>query len=149
MRHETIGTIRRALMMPFACKWNSWVRTATAMLGCLALLIGCNFTEGLAAASSTLKELEPGFDKFAWDVKDKVKKAIVKVDQKRWICESKLPAVNVKKCMGPWWLIDRDLAPKMRRVVEKLPDGAGLGPEALDAVYEAVGLLAKIDGLRG
>lgn len=130
---------------------GAWLKSWLARLGIVAVLLapaGCNFTEGLAAASSTLRDLEPGFEKFAVVVRIEARKTIVKAEKQRFLCEHKRPAVDIKRCMGIWWIVDRKFSPKLRGVIEKLPAGAQLGPEALDAAREGVELLAAIDGLR-
>lgn len=33
LTNAQVGKLRRALFMPFNCRWNSWVRQLTAYLG--------------------------------------------------------------------------------------------------------------------
>ena len=33
LKHETIGKLRRRLMVPWDSRWNAWVRDLTAKLG--------------------------------------------------------------------------------------------------------------------
>ena len=130
---------------------GAWAKPWLArMTACVLLFVvsACTFTEGLAAASSTLRGMDDGFDRFAAVVRIEAKRVVINADKHRFMCEHKEPPVNIKKCMGMWWVVDRKFSPKLRRVVEKLPAGAALGPEALDAVAEGVELLAAIDGLR-
>ena len=46
-----------------AVKAKPWLSKLTMVA--LLCLPACNFTEGLAATSKTLRDLEPGFDRFA------------------------------------------------------------------------------------
>lgn len=33
LNNRQVGLLRRALMLPFNCRWNGWVRGLTAYLG--------------------------------------------------------------------------------------------------------------------
>lgn len=56
---KQVGRIRRALFVPWKSRWNSWVRSITALFGCVALSVtGCG--SGLGSVFSG----EAGFGNF-------------------------------------------------------------------------------------